>query len=161
MTATTTTTTEQDNVNHPSHYGGADNPYEAIKVIEDWNLPFHEGNALKYILRAPHKGREVEDLRKALWYLERATEEARVFERRLEQTPWWRRVLMVFLAKPAETLLQPNISAAAVVFAHKINRDLARVVHALASNDLVDATRCMRHALQKITLVPDSASPGA
>ncbi|HMA74924.1 MAG TPA: hypothetical protein VKP67_26040 [Xanthobacteraceae bacterium] len=31
-------------VNHPAHYGGADNPYEAIKVIEAWGLNFHLGN---------------------------------------------------------------------------------------------------------------------
>ena len=32
-----------DNVNHPDHYGGAGNPYEAIKVIEAHNLGFHLG----------------------------------------------------------------------------------------------------------------------
>jgi hypothetical protein len=36
-----------DNVNHPQHYGGADNPYEAIKVIEAWQLGFCLGNAVK------------------------------------------------------------------------------------------------------------------
>jgi hypothetical protein len=35
-------------VNHPAHYGG-DTTYEAIKVIEAWNLGFHDGNAVKYI----------------------------------------------------------------------------------------------------------------
>lgn len=44
-----------DNVNHPSHYGGEDNPYEAIKVIEAWNLGFCLGNAVKYISRAGKK----------------------------------------------------------------------------------------------------------
>jgi hypothetical protein len=58
-------------VEHPSHYGGASNPYEAIKVIEDWRLGFSSGNALKYILRAGRKGDAVEDLRKACWYLRR------------------------------------------------------------------------------------------
>lgn len=57
-------------VNHPNHYGG-DTTYEAIKVIEAWELGFHDGNAAKYICRARHKGRMIEDLRKARWYLDR------------------------------------------------------------------------------------------
>ena len=59
------------NVDHPAHYGGAENVYEAIRVIEAWGLGFCLGNAIKYICRAPHKGSELEDLRKARWYLDR------------------------------------------------------------------------------------------
>jgi hypothetical protein len=58
-------------VNHPAHYGGADNPYEAIKVIEAWGVGFCLGNAIKYIARAGKKGDLVEDLKKARWYLDR------------------------------------------------------------------------------------------
>lgn len=60
-----------DQVNHPAHYGGADNPYEAIKVIEAWGLGFSLGNAVKYICRAGRKGAALEDLKKARWYLDR------------------------------------------------------------------------------------------
>lgn len=56
-----------DAVNHPAHYGGADNPYEAIKVIEAWELGFCLGNTVKYISRADKKGNRLEDLRKARW----------------------------------------------------------------------------------------------
>lgn len=56
-------------VNNPAHYGGKDNPYEAIKVIDAHSLGFCLGNAVKYILRAEHKGSAVEDLKKAVWYL--------------------------------------------------------------------------------------------
>lgn len=56
-------------VDHPNHYGGADNPYEAIKVIEAWDLGFCLGNAVKYIARAGKKGDVVEDLQKAAWYI--------------------------------------------------------------------------------------------
>jgi hypothetical protein len=56
-------------VNHPQHYGGADNPYEAIKVIDAWGLGFSLGNAVKYICRAGRKGAKLEDLKKAAWYL--------------------------------------------------------------------------------------------
>jgi len=57
-------------VNHPAHYGG-NTTYEAIKVIEAWNLGFCLGNALKYICRATYKGNQLEDLQKARWYLDR------------------------------------------------------------------------------------------
>jgi len=62
---------EPEAVNHPAHYGGAENPYEAIKVIEAWSLGFHLGNAVKYIARAGRKVDRLEDLRKARWYLDR------------------------------------------------------------------------------------------
>ena len=59
-------------INHPEHYGG-DSMYEAIKVIEAWDLDFHLGNTVKYISRAGKKeaDKELQDLKKALWYLER------------------------------------------------------------------------------------------
>lgn len=64
---------EKEMVKNPSHYGGADNKYEAIKVIEAWNLDFHLGNTVKYISRAGKKdpAKEIEDLKKAMFYLER------------------------------------------------------------------------------------------
>lgn len=58
-------------VNHPAHYGGADNPYEAIKVIEAWGLGFCLGNTVKYISRAGKKDDVLQDLKKARWYLDR------------------------------------------------------------------------------------------
>ena len=64
-------------VNHPKHYGGESNPYEAIKVIEAWDLDFCLGNAVKYISRAGKKdsSKELEDLNKAIWYLKRRSEQ--------------------------------------------------------------------------------------
>lgn len=58
-------------VQHPAHYGGADNPYEAIKVIEAWDLNFNLGNTIKYISRAGKKDSILQDLQKAAWYLNR------------------------------------------------------------------------------------------
>ena len=56
-------------INNPQHYGGADNPYEAIKVIEAWGLhnDFYLGNTIKYISRAGRKdpAKEIEDLEKS------------------------------------------------------------------------------------------------
>ncbi len=64
---------EDDNssVIHPQHYGGKDNPYEAIKVIEAWEVGFNLGNTLKYISRAGKKDDTIQDLEKALFYLDR------------------------------------------------------------------------------------------
>jgi hypothetical protein len=61
----------KEQVNHPTHYGGEDNLYEAIKVIDAWGLGFSLGNTVKYISRAGKKdpNKELEDLNKASWYL--------------------------------------------------------------------------------------------
>jgi hypothetical protein len=66
-------------IDHPQHYGGEENPYEAIKVIEAWNLDFALGNVVKYISRAGKKGSKIEDLKKAQWYLNRAVNQAEKF----------------------------------------------------------------------------------
>jgi len=62
---------------HPNHYGGADNPYEAIKVIRAWDLGFDLGNVVKYISRMGKKDLKgdvlessIEDLKKARFYLD-------------------------------------------------------------------------------------------
>lgn len=60
-----------ETVNHPKHYGGADNPYETIKVIEAWGLGFNLGNAIKYISRAGKKDATLQELKKARWYIDR------------------------------------------------------------------------------------------
>src|ERR1700677_945447 len=55
---------EVNAVTHPAHYGGADDVYEAIKVIHAWRLNFPLGSVLKYIKRAgkKHGADELEDL---------------------------------------------------------------------------------------------------
>jgi len=75
-------------VNHPAHYGGENNPYETIKVIEAWEMDFNLGTTLRYISRCGKKDLKgdvikstIEDLRKASWYLNR---EISTFERELE-----------------------------------------------------------------------------
>lgn len=61
----------ENKVNHPAHYGGEDNPFEPIKIIEYYDLNFMLGNCIKYVLRAGKKGNKLEDLEKALWNLQR------------------------------------------------------------------------------------------
>lgn len=59
-------------VNHPAHYGGGDDPYEHIKVVQAWGLNYELGNCTKYICRAGRKpgADTLEDLKKARWYLD-------------------------------------------------------------------------------------------
>lgn len=59
-------------VDHPKHYNAG--KIEVIDAIEDWKLGFHLGNVVKYVARAEHKGKPLEDLKKAQWYLNRAIE---------------------------------------------------------------------------------------
>ena len=64
---------KEDNVNHPSHYTA----YKGVKVIQlTEQMNFNRGNAVKYICRAglKNKDKEVEDLQKAIWYLNREIE---------------------------------------------------------------------------------------
>lgn len=70
-----------DVVNHPSHY--TDGKIEVIEFIEDKNLNYHKGNAIKYICRAGKKDpqKEIEDLQKAIWYINR---EIRNLKRRIK-----------------------------------------------------------------------------
>lgn len=58
-----------DLVNHPPHYTGHPSGVECIQITEHMN--FCRGNALKYLWRAGQKGSELEDLRKARWYIDR------------------------------------------------------------------------------------------
>lgn len=64
-----------DPVNHPGHYTEG-HKIEVIQFLEDWMLPFHLANTVKYICRAGRKdpGKTVEDLKKGQWYLNRYIE---------------------------------------------------------------------------------------
>lgn len=61
-----------DPVNHPPHYNQG--KYGVMDVIEDWKLNHHLATAVAYIARAEHKGNLVQDLQKAIWYLNRYIE---------------------------------------------------------------------------------------
>lgn len=57
-----------DAVNHPKHYNEGFGGAEVIDIAR--HLNFNRGNVVKYVARAHLKGRELEDLEKAKWYLE-------------------------------------------------------------------------------------------
>jgi len=60
-----------ETVDHPLHYNISS--IEVIDAIEAWELGFNDGNAVKYIARHKHKhpDKPIEDLEKALWYIQR------------------------------------------------------------------------------------------
>lgn len=60
---------QNDPVHHPAHYTKHPSGIECIEVTEHMN--FNLGNAVKYIWRCGDKGKPIEDLEKAKWYLER------------------------------------------------------------------------------------------
>ena len=85
-----------DIINHPPHYKGS-NGVETIEVIEGFDLDFHLGNAVKYILRCGKKSDDtssvtirvaakIEDLKKARWYIDRVIADR---ERALE---FWQKI---------------------------------------------------------------------
>ena len=59
---------EKEMVDHPSHYNQG---IETIEYIESWSMNFNTGNVIKYVTRAGHKNDRLEDLKKAMWYLDR------------------------------------------------------------------------------------------
>lgn len=63
-----------DTVHHPPHYNAG--KIEVLEAIEDWGLDFHAGNTVKYVARAGKKDptKEIEDLEKGRWYLNRKIE---------------------------------------------------------------------------------------
>jgi hypothetical protein len=61
-------TFQEDVVNKPKHYNVG---LEPIEAIESWKLGYNLGNVIKYVARADHKGKRLEDLKKARWYLDR------------------------------------------------------------------------------------------
>ena len=65
-----------DQVNHPKHYSQFENSPECIDVIGDLN--YVVGNALKYMWRHDHKCNAIEDLEKAIWYIECHTKKLKI-----------------------------------------------------------------------------------
>jgi hypothetical protein len=60
---------ETDNVNHPKHYTSHPSGVECITITE--YMGFNVGNAVKYLWRVGHKIDDLEDLKKARWYIDR------------------------------------------------------------------------------------------
>ena len=66
------TRTQDEPLHLNKHYRvGAMQPWD---IIDEWELNFYEGNVLKYLLRAKHKGSQLDDYIKAKHYLQRLIE---------------------------------------------------------------------------------------
>lgn len=69
----------KDKINHPPHY--THGTIETIEVIEDWNMGYHLANVIKYISRYrfkyTDKAKQINDLEKAIWFLERKIKKMR------------------------------------------------------------------------------------
>ena len=69
--------TNKDYVNHPRHYNinwKGDQAIETYEYINSWEMGYAEGNIIKYVSRHKYKGKPLEDLRKAQWYLTKLIE---------------------------------------------------------------------------------------
>lgn len=64
----------KDNINKPDHYTMGS--IEVYDFITAWELSFTEGNIIKYVVRSPYKGKRLDDLKKAQWYLNKLIKEA-------------------------------------------------------------------------------------
>jgi hypothetical protein len=118
-------------VDHPVHYGGKDNPYEVIKVLQAWLTPeefrgFCKGNVIKYHART--KDDPIEDAAKAAWYDACLTEfnkevaAARASDKMPPPAMWDARTFDKYHAKQKEgtvenahSLKTPNVPEAKVI----------------------------------------------
>ena len=65
---------KEDKVNHPKHYNfnwKGEKAVETYDYIESWRMNYTQGNIIKYVSRYPYKGKPLQDLLKARWYLNR------------------------------------------------------------------------------------------
>ena len=63
----------EDQINHPKHYNinwKGEKAIETFDYIKSWEMNYAQGNVIKYVSRYPYKGKSVEDLKKARWYLD-------------------------------------------------------------------------------------------
>lgn len=68
---------KDNQINSPAHYtfGGIETiDYMKAKMSEDEFFGYLKGNIIKYISRSKHKGNELDDLKKAQWYLNKLIE---------------------------------------------------------------------------------------
>ena len=74
-----------DQINKPSHYNINCDGSQAIETyayIRSWKMDYPESNIIKYVTRHPYKGKSLEDLKKAQWYLTKLIEEVEAKQRK-------------------------------------------------------------------------------
>ena len=71
-------TKKKDSINRPTHYNynwKGEQAIETYTYIRSWKMDYPESNIIKYVTRHPYKGKSLEDLKKARWYLDKLIEE--------------------------------------------------------------------------------------
>jgi hypothetical protein len=69
---------KEDSINHPNHYNINREGEQAIETyvyIRSWKMDYPESNIVKYVTRHPYKGKSLQDLKKARWYLDQLIKE--------------------------------------------------------------------------------------
>ena len=72
-----------DNINQPKHYNinwKGEQTIETFDYIKSWRMGYAEGNVIKYVSRHKYKGKALQDLKKARWYLDKLIEELEQIE---------------------------------------------------------------------------------
>ena len=73
----------EDKVNRPNHYNInwlGEQAIETFDYIRSWKMDYPESNIIKYVTRHPYKGKSLQDLKKARWYLDRLIQEVEAKE---------------------------------------------------------------------------------
>lgn len=69
---------KEDSINHPNHYNinkDGEKAIETFSYIRSWKMDYPESNIIKYVTRHPYKGKSLQDLKKARWYLDQLIKE--------------------------------------------------------------------------------------
>jgi hypothetical protein len=67
-----------EQINHPKHYNinwKGEQAIETFDYINSWRMGYAQGNIIKYVSRYKYKGKDLQDLKKARWYLEKLINE--------------------------------------------------------------------------------------
>ncbi|MBM4587607.1 DUF3310 domain-containing protein [Rhodococcus hoagii] len=166
---------DHDAVNHPGHYTSHPSGVECIQITE--HMSFCLGNAVKYIWRADLKGNEIEDLRKARWYVDReiarlggepAVSDAPVaarLEAEAARDDYARELATVAVQSDAETLwgdLLPEDQADVIAQMRAVLDFLAADGRLLpeGGRDLLPCDRCNGSGSELAVSVPDGGPDG-
>lgn len=137
-------------VNHPEHYQGHE--FECVDFIDDRDLNFYLGNAIKYLTRAGRKcgSNKVEDLEKAKWYVKRH------WEKHGNRANVYFTITSVSMGIDANNV--PNkISTTAYIMDQHLERDIGDVIGAICDEgDLSKAIALINDMLNELCAVsPD------
>jgi hypothetical protein len=113
---------ENDNVNHPAHYTSGMPAIEPECIDFSASMDFCQGNAFKYVWRAGKKKDAIEDLQKAIWYLERCKE-----KKELKRMPVWEYYLSKALDRDLDDITKQKLHILANICSNLFDTATARI----------------------------------